>query len=280
MLVYALPILMVLTVVILVDTAGSGRPASTRPPTAAGPASSAAPGPDVSNPGGPTVQADGAPTNPRRMVRSAVLPTGGPFPKRGSATFRVVPGVSDTVGRGRLSTYTVEVENGIRLTDGEDAFARAVQATLSHPKSWTGSGRTALRRVDAGTPNLRVTLASQATARSLCGFDIPFDTSCFLRDSPGHVVLNAARWERGAHAFQGDIGRYRRYLVNHETGHFFNNPHQPCAADGGLAPLMMQQTLTTSNDELAELVEGVQNDITVPRDGKICRPNEWAFPNA
>lgn len=94
------------------------------------------------------------------------------------------------------------------------------------------------------------------------------------------MVLSAARWERGALSFQGDIGQYRRYLANHEVGHHFNNPHQPCASNGGLAPLMMQQTLTVANNELADLVAGIQNDIAVPRDGKVCKPNEWPFPGA
>lgn len=280
LLVYAVPVLLVITVLTVLDT---GRiPDTTGRNQAAGnqnPLDATGPTPAVSNPGGPTVAADGAPTNSRRTIPSAELPPGGPFPTQGAKTFHVVPGTSEQVGQGQLTTYTIEVEDGITFTDGETAFATAVQATLSHPKSWTGSGRIALRRIDTGTPDLRVTLASQATARRLCGFDIPYDTSCFLRAKPGHVVLNAARWERGALSFQGDIGQYRRYLVNHEVGHYFNNPHQLCATNGGPAPLMMQQTLTIANNELADLVTGIQNDIAVPRDGKICKPNEWAFPN-
>jgi hypothetical protein len=274
---YLVPVLLVLTLLTVVDFARG--PQDSEAFTTGHQKADGGPTPAVSNPDGPTVQADGAPTNPARTAVSAELPAGGPFPAQGAGTFHIVPGTSEQIGQGQLTTYTVEVEDGIVFTDGDTAFATTVQATLSHPKSWTGTGVTALRRIDTGSPDLRVTLASQATARRLCGFDIPYDTSCFLRAKPGHVVLNAARWERGAQSFQGDIGQYRRYVVNHEVGHYFNNPHQPCADNGGLAPLMMQQTLTTANDELATLVSGIQNDIAVPRDGKVCRPNEWVFPS-
>ncbi|WP_439659502.1 DUF3152 domain-containing protein [Lentzea sp. HUAS TT2] len=276
-LVYLAPVLLTLTFLTVVDFART--PQDSRASTAGEQIANEGPTPAMSNPDGPTVQADGAPTNPARTAVSAELPGGGPFPTQGAGTFHVVPGTSEQIGQGRLSTYTVEVENDIVFTDGDTAFGTVVQATLSHPKSWTATGSTALRRIDTGTPELRVTLASQATARRLCGFDIPYDTSCFLRAKPGHVVLNAARWERGAQSFQGDIGQYRRYVVNHEVGHYFNNPHQPCAGAGALAPLMMQQTLTTANDELSTLVSDIQNDIAVPRDGKVCKPNEWVFPN-
>jgi hypothetical protein len=114
-----------------------------------------------------------------------------------------VPGVSEQAGQGQVHTYTVEVEDGVEFTDGDRAFATA-------PGQLDPLGRVAVRRVDSGTPDLRISLASQETARRLCGFDIPYDTSCFLRARPGHVVLNAARWERGALSLQGDIGRYRR----------------------------------------------------------------------
>ncbi|MCE7004590.1 DUF3152 domain-containing protein [Kibdelosporangium philippinense] len=278
-LVVAVPLLMAVTAVTVVDSVEPSVEASRPVDLPVSPGESE-PSAALSNPGGPTVEADGAPTPRQLDVPSAQLPTGGPFPLNGAKTFRVVPGTSDQVGTGKVHSYTVEVEDAIEFTDGERAFAGVVQATLSHPKSWIGSGAVALRRVETGTPDLRVTLASQATARRLCGFAIPYDTSCFLRAKPGHVVLSAARWERGAHAFHGDIGQYRRYVINHEVGHYFNNGHKPCAADGGMAPLMMQQTLTTSNDELAKLVSGIQNDIAVPRDGKVCKPNEWAFPSA
>jgi hypothetical protein len=42
--------------------------------------------------------------------------------------------------------------------------------------------------------------------------------------------------------------------------------------------MMMQQTFSTSNDEVAAIVAGVPQGVEVPVDGKVCRPNGWPFP--
>ena len=215
-----------------------------------------------------------------KQLASAALPDGGPIPTAGKGTFHVVPGTSPQVGKGKLTTYTIEVEDGFQPVGGDTDFAETVQATLSNPKSWVGGGQIALRRVDSGQADLHIRLASQQTARSpqVCGFDIPYDTSCRLDDN---VYLNDARWERGAVAFQGNILLYQQYAVNHEVGHFFGGNHLPCAENGGLAPVMMQQTLSTSNDDLAALTtQTPQGGIVIPHDGKVCQPNPWPFPVA
>ena len=214
-----------------------------------------------------------------KSLASAQLPDGGPLPGPGNGTFHVVPGTTPQVGKGKLTTYTVEVENGFQPTGGDAAFAQTVQATLSNPKSWIGGGQIALRRIDSGTPDLHIRLTSQQTARNekICGFDIPYDTSCRLGDS---VYLNDARWERGAVAFEGNILVYQQYAVNHEVGHFFGNNHLPCPQNGGLAPVMMQQTFSTSNNDLADLTVQNPQGIVIPHDGKVCQPNPWPFPVA
>ena len=216
-------------------------------------------------------------------VPSAELPDGGAFPVSGTGTFRVVPGTTPQVGEGKLYTYTVEVEDGTTVTEGDSAFATTVDATLDDPRSWVGSRQIAVRRVDAATlppgtqPDLRVSLTSQLTAHAACGFQIRYETSCWLPDK-GRVYINAARWVRGAKAFEGQMGLYRQYAINHEVGHAFGNSHVPCPAAGALAPVMMQETFGVSNDFLAQLTAEDPQGLQVPADGKVCRPNAWPYP--
>ncbi len=52
--------------------------------------------------------------------------------------------------------------------------------------------------------------------------------------------------------------------------------HQPCPADGALAPVLMQQTFGTANNQVAHLdPQGV-----VAPDGFTCLPNPWPFPQS
>jgi hypothetical protein len=186
-----------------------------------------------------------------------------------------VPGSSGVVGQGTVRTYTVEVEDGVELPEGEAAFAQAVQATLSDSRSWVASGTIAVRRIDAGQPDVRIRMSSQQTARAKCGFEIPVDVSC---RSGNKVYLSAARWIRGAVAFSDDLVSYRQYMVNHEVGHFFGKKHRPCTAHGGPAPVMMQQTFSTSNDEILKITASSPQGVNIPRDGKTCTPNPWPYP--
>ncbi len=208
----------------------------------------------------------------RPPASSAELPAGAPVPAKGTGNWRVVPGGSAQVGKGWVRTYTVEVENGIAAPAD---FADSVVATLADPRSWIGRGDIALRRVDHGQPDLRIRLASQNTARTVCGYELPVDVSC--RDG-GAVYLSAARWVRGAVAFGDDLTAYRQYMVNHEVGHFFRYGHRPCGIDGAPAPVMMQQTFSTSNDEILKITAASPQGVKVPRDGKTCQPNPWPFP--
>lgn len=267
---YALPILLVLTALVVMQPgwlAGTDRAApvaSTALPSSGRPTLAEAPG-------GALFSGD---------IPSAELPgVGGEIPAAGSGTYRVLKGASDRVGTGRLYTFTVEVEEGVSLAEGDDSFGRLVQETLLSPQSWVGSPdpKISLQRVDTGTPDFRVSLISQDTARRLCdyGKPIPYDTSCYRGDD--RILINAARWVRGAIAFNGDIGTYRRYAINHEVGHFFNKGHVPCSANGELAPVMMQQTFSVSNDDLSQITGNTQGG-PIPRNGMVCKPNAWPYP--
>lgn len=259
---YAIPVLVVLTALVIADAVIS--------PGSSGDSAELAPG--------ETSEIIGAPL-PGEIPPSGELPEGGPFVEAGTGGFRVIPGGTDPVGRdtAELFSYTVEVEDGVDTVDfgGDDSVARMVDATLTNPKSWTADGALAFRRVAQGEPSFRISLASPMTVRENCGYDIELESSCY-NSSTGRVYLNLARWVRGARSFQGDIGSYRQYLVNHEVGHAIGFPsHEPCPADGALAPVMMQQTFGVTNSEIFRL----DPEGTVPDNGDTCRYNAWPFPN-
>lgn len=211
-------------------------------------------------------------------IPTGELPDGGPFTVQGTGEWRVVPGTTDQVGVGteRRFTYTVEIEDGIDTSSfgGDESFGRMVDQTLANPKSWINDNRFAFQRIDEGEPDFRISLTSQMTLRPACGYTIPLEVSCH-NPSLGRVVLNEPRWVRGAIAFQGDIGSYRQYQINHEVGHAIGYAaHQPCETADGLAPIMMQQSFGTANDDIATLdPEGV-----VPMNGLVCRYNPWPYP--
>jgi hypothetical protein len=140
-------------------------------------------------------------------------------------------------------------------------------------KSWIGSGHYQFQRIDdSRAATLRISLTSQMTTRALCGFRIPFDASCWKPEDQ-RVVINTARWARGAVAFQGNVVQYQQYVVNHEVGHGLGFPHIACEAAGRLAPVMMQQTWGVADDYLAVL-----GTDRVNPDGLVCQPNAWPFP--
>lgn len=280
---YALPILAVVTCIVLYQTV-TGTGTTPIAVNAEGPVQ-----------GPPTIDAPstgivGAPpkglTEFDANLPTGILPGGGPFTQAGAKTWHIVPGTSPKIGQGteRTFTYSVEVEDGLDTASfgGDEGFARMVSETLANPKSWTHNPQFAFLRVDndsEGPPDFRVSLTSPLTIREGCGYDIPLEASCYnpayLGDQ-ARVFINEARWVRGATSFQGDIGSYRQYVVNHEVGHAIGyRQHEPCPENGALAPIMMQQTFSTSNNDGARFdPESVQaNNLT-------CRFNPWPYPIA
>ncbi|MCV7105969.1 MULTISPECIES: DUF3152 domain-containing protein [Mycolicibacterium] len=283
---YALPVLVVITVMVIYQTiTGTTTPAPTAQETVEGPPTIGA--------GGTAIV--GAPpkglTEFDANLPTGILPEGGPFTQAGNRTWRVVPGGTPQVGQGtaKVFRYTVEIEDGVDATTfgGDDAFARMVEQTLANPKSWIHNPQFGFVRVDASAPeppDFRVSLTSPMTIRDGCGYEIQLEASCYnpaFHPVPGspaepRVFINEARWVRGAVPFQGDIGSYRQYLLNHEIGHAIGyHQHSACEENGALAPVMMQQTFSTSNADLARF-----DPDSITPDDKTCRFNPWPYPIA
>ncbi len=195
-----------------------------------------------------------------RALAPLALPPGATYSKSGNGTFTTVPGTSGVIGKGRLYRFSIEVENGVGGVDTE-AFAATVMKALGDPRSWTRTGQISLQRVDTGAVDFHLSLVSSLTVRTLCGYSLPVETSCY-DGGQSRVVLNVARWVRGARVYPGDIETYRLYAVNHEVGHAIGHNHSHSCLSNGLAPVMMQQTIGTKT-----------------ANGTVCRANPWPFPS-
>lgn len=250
---YAVPVLLALTLLTLMDVAGVDS-AAEGPPAAQQSTSQAAPSAESRSTTPPVAIPPSAP------AAEPVDPTGTTppdpaspsFVQRGDGTLAVVPGRSEVLGEGPLLRFRVEIEDGIDV-DGA-AFARAVEQTLGDPRSWGAGGRQSFQRVDGDAFDFRVALVSPDNVNDFCGgLDTGGYTSCRSGD---RAVINLARWETGVPDYGGDLATYRQYVVNHEVGHYLGNGHQACPGEGRLAPVMQQQTLGL--------------------DG--CRKNAWPYP--
>lgn len=282
--VFAIPVLAVITVWVLVDVfrpdpqpsaqITEGAYATTARPQAGGEAHGAS-------------ASEAAAVGPDPAQASAVqiakdqLPAGGAFTERGANTYHEVgmPGKEFGEGAERTVRYAIEVEDGIDTSayGGDDAFAAMVDATLSDPRSWSNDKNFKFIHVASNdNPDTKIRLTSLATTAELCGAQLESETSCHTGiTGESTVIINEARWVRGAVPYEGDLGSYRQYLINHEFGHAIGYAdHQACGADGALAPVMMQQTLSLNNSEL------YAKDPTevYPDNGLTCEPNPWPYP--
>lgn len=181
----------------------------------------------------------------RPMPGSTVETASLVVPEVGPGVFQVAAAPSVSGGLA-ATTYRVEVERGLPFD--LEATAAFIEESLSDPRGWAQSR--ALARVD-GPADLRIVVATPETSDALCA---PLETAGRLSCRNGsNVVLNGWRWAFGADSYGVDLSGYRRYLVNHETGHALGYAHVGCPSKGALAPVMLQQT------------KGLEG----------CRPNPW-----
>ncbi|MEV6244488.1 DUF3152 domain-containing protein [Lentzea sp. NPDC051838] len=267
--IYAIPVLVVLTALVVLDTVQPKAPAAGN--TAGGSTDVVTTTPEAP---ATEVKAD----KPKLDVPTAELPAGPAFSEDGVGTFKAVPGSGPRVGEAnaqKFRKYAIAIEDGVKPADYNDdaaAFGRTVEGFLSDPRSWIGTKTVALQRVEANqNPDFTVTLATTKTTHTICGKEIPFETSCW-DDPSNRVIINVARWVRGAMVYGRDLSGYRTYVINHEVGHALGNGHAACQENGAPAPVMMQQTFGVANNFVSQLNAGLD---VVPADGKVCTANPF-----
>lgn len=133
--------------------------------------------------------------------------------------------------------YTYSVSSAGPVTSDVEEFAAHAAVTLNDPRGWALDGAIAFRRVPEGgdftlwlaTPEEVAAWADTCSAEYSCRVG---------RD----VIINDARWAEGAQAWSGPLDAYRRYVVNHEVGHWLGFGHADCPAPDRPAPVMHQQS--------------------------------------
>jgi len=170
-----------------------------------------------------------------RTAREVTVPATGPGTYR-AASVDVRPASSS----GRLIRYDVKVEDNLDIDP--DQAAKIIAGVLNDERSWRGRGRVRFELVsgDSDRAELHAYLVTPGTTDRLCAPLLTRgEVSC---QNANRVVLNAKRWQLGAEAYGRDLTNYRRYLVNHEFGHYIGYGHVECPGRGRPAPVMMQQT--------------------------------------
>ncbi|OLB74995.1 MAG: hypothetical protein AUI14_21930 [Actinobacteria bacterium 13_2_20CM_2_71_6] len=185
--------------------------------------------------------ASAAPASP---ATASPTPTG--YPKTGPGTWRYATAHGAILGTaGPVRHFRVAVETGIPID--VDAFADEVEDTLGDGRSWIAGGQFRLQRVPGNASSeFTVYLATKGTSVKLCqagGVATGGFTSC---RTPGHVVINLDRWVNAVPEYVNagvPLETYRKYVINHETGHQLGHGHELCPGAGRPAPVMEQQTL-------------------------------------
>lgn len=155
----------------------------------------------------------------------------------GRASFLTDPDALPTWRHPEIAvTYSVGVKG--EVAGDLPMFRRMAALVLNDEEGWTAGGRVAFVETQV-QPDFRLWLAAPdrvAAANSACDADF----SCRVgRD----VYINARRWRTGAQTYRHrPLAEYRRYVINHEVGHWLGLDHPECRGVGEQAPVMLQQS--------------------------------------
>jgi hypothetical protein len=181
---------------------------------------------------------------PRRTAKPSGTPTKKAakvvVPATGPGTYhRAGERIKPASNGGRLIRFDVKVEENLDIP--ADAAAEVIAGILNDQRSWRGTGRVRFELVSGSDQaELHAYIVTPGTTDRLCA---PLQTRGEVSCQNGNrVVLNAKRWLLGAKSYGTDLTNYRRYLVNHEFGHYIGYGHVDCPGRGQLAPIMLQQT--------------------------------------
>lgn len=161
-------------------------------------------------------------------------------------------------------TYSLHRDGDVRADMGQ--FADVVQTTLDDPRGWSLDGRITYRRVSSDA-DMRLVLASPASVEDAAsGCSAQYSCRVGRR-----VLVNDKRWRKASDAWSKSVDAYRRYVINHEVGHFLGLDHRECPESGAAAPVMLQQTISNENcrsnvwPRMAELRAAARvQDLPVP----------------
>ncbi|MFF0161365.1 DUF3152 domain-containing protein [Streptomyces sp. NPDC005263] len=195
--------------------------------------------PSGSSSAGSSGSSSGSPGSPGSSSRSSDRPSQPTIPLSGPGTFTTASGGSDTVGKGNVLRYRVDVEDGLDLSAAD--VAEQVEDILADRRGWTADGHTAFRRVSSGTTDFAVRVATPGTVDKICrqyGLDTGGELNCSVSQN---VMVNLKRWLLATPVYAKDVTSYRGLIVNHEVGHFLKHGHVGCPGPGQPAPAMMQQ---------------------------------------
>ena len=185
----------------------------------------------------------------RPCHRRRQLPCRGEFSSSGDGTFHGVGTAGATAGDvdglgDETYTYVVELEDGVNGSSfgGGDAFSATVDAVSGDPVVGVHR-RLRLRTHQRALPGHPGPAGAPGQpgdhGTAVRWDDRPGDQ--LLIQGPddegeagaGRVIINLARWVRGSGSFEGDLGGYRQYVLNHEIGHGIGFAvHQPSGGRG------------------------------------------------